>query len=387
MTRFQGKVVIVTGSSSGIGAAAAVLFAKEGAKVTITGRKQSGLEATKKAILEAGANEDDVNVVIADVTDGLGREQIISSTIQKFGHLDILVSYLFCCTFLLIVINQNWSSRTKDITFFIIQSLGSSSGIGAAAAVLFAKEGAKVTITGRKQSGLEATKKAILEAGANEDDVNVVIADVTDGLGREQIISSTIQKFGHLDILVNNAGAAFRTEDGLIGLDAGTDMLEKTMKVNNAGAAFRTEDGLIGLDASTDMLEKTMKVNVYSVVDLTKLARPHLIKSKGEIVNVSSIAGQPISYAMTAYYAMSKSALDQLMRALAIDLIGEGVRVNSVSPGVVVTRFTQNVGLSDEGAEQVRQIKKDVLNYSFLTIFVRIRAKKGSTIPLLTNFT
>ncbi|RCN42944.1 3-oxoacyl-[acyl-carrier-protein] reductase domain protein [Ancylostoma caninum] len=92
MPRFQRKVAIVTGSSSGIGAATAVLFAKEGAKVTITGRKEDGLQATKKAMLEAGAKEDDINVVAADVTDAHGREQIVSSTVQKFGQIDILVS-------------------------------------------------------------------------------------------------------------------------------------------------------------------------------------------------------------------------------------------------------------------------------------------------------
>ncbi|VDM82075.1 unnamed protein product [Strongylus vulgaris] len=114
----------------------------------------------------------------------------------------------------------------------IIADGGSSSGIGAATAVLFAKEGAKVTITGRKQDGLEATKKAMLEAGAKEEDVNVVNADVTDALGREQIVSTTIQKFGHLDILVNNAGATFRDDDGSMGMTASTDILEKTMKLN-----------------------------------------------------------------------------------------------------------------------------------------------------------
>ncbi|VDM78868.1 unnamed protein product [Strongylus vulgaris] len=101
MPRFQGKVAIITGinidlnspagSSSGIGSATAVLFAKEGAKVTITGRKQDGLEA----MLEAGAKEGDINVVVADVVDAVGREEVISSTIKKFGQLDILVSNNF----------------------------------------------------------------------------------------------------------------------------------------------------------------------------------------------------------------------------------------------------------------------------------------------------
>ncbi|EYC40807.1 hypothetical protein Y032_0596g443 [Ancylostoma ceylanicum] len=201
---------------------------------------------------------------------------------------------------------------------------GSSSGIGAATAVLFAKEGAKVTITGRNQDGLQATKKAILEAGGKEDDVNVAVADVTDALGREHIISSTTQKFGQIDILVNNAGAAFRSESGSMGLDAGTDVLEKTMKLN-----------------------------LFSVVDLIQVARPHLVKSKGEIVNVSSMAGQPVAFANLPYYAAAKAALDQMSRAIAIELIAEGVRVNTVSPGAVVTRFGQNMGLTDEMTEQL----------------------------------
>ncbi|CAJ0607939.1 unnamed protein product [Cylicocyclus nassatus] len=200
---------------------------------------------------------------------------------------------------------------------------GSSSGIGAATAVLFAKEGAQVTITGRNQDGLVATKKAMLNAGANEGNLNMVIADVTDSQGRKQIISSTIEKFGQLDILVNNAGAA-----------------------------ISGEDGTSGISASTVLLEKVMKLNVYSVVDMIQLARPYLAKTKGEVINISSICGQPTSYAPVAYYAMSKAALDQMMRSAAIDLIKEGIRVNGVSPGVVVTQFAENMLSNKEIAKQ-----------------------------------
>ncbi|KAK6733312.1 hypothetical protein RB195_017201 [Necator americanus] len=200
---------------------------------------------------------------------------------------------------------------------------GSSSGIGAGTAVLFAKEGAKVTITGRKKDGLAATKKAMLEVGANEDHINVVATDVTDALGREELITSTIRKFGQLDILVNNAGAAF------------------------SGG-----NGATGLAVSTEVLDRTMKLNVNSVIELIQLARPHLVKSKGEIVNVSSIAGLPAAHSSVPYYAMAKAALDQMMRALAIELIAEGVRVNNVNPGAVSTNFTQNFGLSDELAQK-----------------------------------
>ncbi|CAJ0608034.1 unnamed protein product [Cylicocyclus nassatus] len=200
---------------------------------------------------------------------------------------------------------------------------GSSSGIGAGTAVLFAKEGAKVTITGRKRDGLEATKKAMLEAGAKEDDINIVAADVVDAHGREEIVSSTIKKFEKLDILVNNAG-------GLL-----TD-----------------QKGSGGISADLDTLQKTMDLNVYSVTNLIQLARPHLVKAKGEVVNVSSIAGQPRGSTFV-YYSMAKAALDQLTRGVALDLIAEGVRVNSVSPGVVVTRFCQTAGMSDEMAAKL----------------------------------
>ncbi|VDM84973.1 unnamed protein product [Strongylus vulgaris] len=179
----------------------------------------------------------------------------------------------------------------------IIPSQGSSSGIGAATALLFATEGAKVTITGRKPEGLEC----IVDAGGNEDNLNIVIGDVTDAIIREKIISSTVEKWGQIDILVNNAG-------GLIA----------------------DENGSGGIAANLDTLKKTMELNVYSVTHLIQLARPHLVKAKGEIINVSSIAGQPKGSPKFAYYSMAKAALDQLTRALAVELIAEGVRVNSV---------------------------------------------------------
>ncbi|EYC40808.1 hypothetical protein Y032_0596g444 [Ancylostoma ceylanicum] len=198
---------------------------------------------------------------------------------------------------------------------------GSSSGIGAGTAVLFAREGAKVTITGRKQDGLEATKRCIIDAGGKEDNLNVVIADVTDASGREKVVSSTVQKWGQIDILVNNAGGM-----------------------------LRDDKGCGGVTASVDVLEKTMDLNVYSVVQMVQLARPYLAKTKGEVVNVSSIAGQPKGSPKFMYYAMAKAALDQMTRSLALELIPEGVRVNSVSPGAVVTRFCQSSGLSDAEA-------------------------------------
>ncbi|VDM75919.1 unnamed protein product [Strongylus vulgaris] len=200
---------------------------------------------------------------------------------------------------------------------------GSSSGIGAETARLFAKEGAKVTITGRNQDGLEATKQSIISAGGKDDNINVVNADITDAMGREQIVNSTVEKWGQIDILVNNAGGGINDEKG---------------------------QG--GISANLDILKKTMELNVYSVVHMVQLARPHLAKTKGEVVNISSIAGQPKGAPRYVYYAMAKAALDQLTRGLAVELIAEGVRVNSVSPGAVVTKFPQHAGMTDEEAAE-----------------------------------
>ncbi|VDP10702.1 unnamed protein product [Heligmosomoides polygyrus] len=86
-----------------------------------------------------------------------------------------------------------------------------------------------------------------------------------------------------------------------------------------------------------------MDINLRSVIQLVRLCRPHLIRSKGEIVNISSINALNFGFKQVPYYAISKAGLDQFTRALAIDLIGFGVRVNGVSPGIVETDFMDSV--------------------------------------------
>ena len=94
MKRFSGKTVIITGSSSGIGRATAILFAKQGAQVTITGRDAEKLEDTKKVILKATCKPHDLNIVVANLTDPSGLDEIVKSTLDKFGKIDILVSFI-----------------------------------------------------------------------------------------------------------------------------------------------------------------------------------------------------------------------------------------------------------------------------------------------------
>ena len=91
MSRFSGKTVIITGSSNGIGRSAALIFAKDGAQVTITGRHAERLEETRQQLLKAGVPAGNINSVVADVTESSGQDQIINSTLAKFGKIDILV--------------------------------------------------------------------------------------------------------------------------------------------------------------------------------------------------------------------------------------------------------------------------------------------------------
>lgn len=127
-----------------------------------------------------------------------------------------------------------------------------------------------MTITGRNAQRLEDVKKEILKAGRSLDDVNVVVGDVTDSECQRELVESTIAKFGKLDILINNAGASFPDPHGRVGSEVGIEIFDEIIRLN-----------------------------LRSVVELIQKCRAHLIKSKGEIVNVSSIAAgpQPVSEA------------------------------------------------------------------------------------------
>ncbi|ULT95042.1 hypothetical protein L5515_011173 [Caenorhabditis briggsae] len=197
---------------------------------------------------------------------------------------------------------------------------GSSNGIGRATAILLASEGAKVTITGRDSERLEETRQAVLKAGVQEANVNAVVADITTSKGQDLIISSTLKKFGQINILINNAGA------------------------NLPDASGNTRS-----NCAIENLQKMLQLNLQSVVEMTQKTRPHLAKTRGEIVNISSIGAGPSAQPQSVYYSTAKAALDQYSRCTAIDLISEGIRINVVQPGLVSTGFsTAARGLSAE---------------------------------------
>lgn len=198
---------------------------------------------------------------------------------------------------------------------------GATSGIGKAVAQRFADAAAHIVAVGRNPTALNEVRSS-LEASRAE--CLCLSADVTSDVDIRRLLDETIAKFGRLDVLVNAAGH----------LSTGT--IE-----NTSMAAW----------------DSMMNVNVRAVFQLMQLASPHLIETKGNIVNISSVTGQR-SFSGLLAYCVSKAAVDQLTRCAALDLASKGVRVNAVNPGVVVTEIHKRGGMSPEEYEHFLEHSK-----------------------------
>ncbi|GMS93960.1 hypothetical protein PENTCL1PPCAC_16135, partial [Pristionchus entomophagus] len=117
--------------------------------------------------------------------------------------------------------------------------------------------------------------------------------------------------------------------------------------VNNAGGGNFETFGKKVEDIAVSDLDKMMEINVKPVLRLSQIAVPHLEKTKGAIVNVSSI-GAFLKISPMPYYSAAKSALEQMTVQLAGSLIKKGIRVNSVNPGPVLTTFGVTSGATEE---------------------------------------
>lgn len=187
---------------------------------------------------------------------------------------------------------------------------GASSGIGRATALKFATEGSQVVLVARRADKL-AELAAEIEATSGT--ARVVAADLTQEAEIERVVAAAVSHFGGLDILVNAAG------------------------IINLGSYQNTSL------ADWDTL---MNVNVRSLFYLSQQAMPHLIERKGNLVNVSSVAGLRAFPGILAY-CVSKAAVDQLTRCLALEVADQGVRVNAVNPGVIVSNLHREAGMTE----------------------------------------
>lgn len=179
---------------------------------------------------------------------------------------------------------------------------GGNAGIGEAIAKAFAREGASVVITGRRQGELDRVVNDILQAQGK---AFAVAGSVTDEHFAQEAVRQTVQRFGQLDILVNNAGIG--------------DFGKRLHEINDTTWA------------------QVLDVNLTGVFRMTRAVLPQMLKQgRGVIVNISSVASL-VGLPTLSAYAASKGALDALTRALAVDYAKDGIRCNVVNPGLIDT--------------------------------------------------
>ena len=174
---------------------------------------------------------------------------------------------------------------------------GGDSGLGRAAAVAFAKEGANLVIPYYDEHEDANETKAYVEALGSK--CLLLSGDIADEKFSKKIVEETMKKFGRIDVLVNNAGVQYQQDDLTC--------------------------------ISYEQFDKTMKVNVYGMFYLTKEVLPHL-KSGASIINVSSVTtfyGEP----QLIDYVTSKGAIVGFTRSLARSLALRNIRVNAIAPG------------------------------------------------------
>ena len=195
----------------------------------------------------------------------------------------------------------------------VIIVTGASSGIGLASARLFGREGAKVVMAARSLDRLEALAGGV----APEDRVLCVKCDVSREEECRALVEKTVERFGRIDILVNNAGISMR-------------------------AMFK--------DLDLKVIHSLMDVNFWGTVNCTKYALPWLLKSRGSVVGVISIAGYSALPARTGYSA-SKYAVRGFLDTLRIEHLKDGLNVLVFAPGYTSSNV-RNAALTADGSPQ-----------------------------------
>jgi NAD(P)-dependent dehydrogenase (short-subunit alcohol dehydrogenase family) len=191
----------------------------------------------------------------------------------------------------------------------VVLITGALTGIGRAAAVAFAKKGAKVVVSGRRDEAGNALAKELRDLGSEAEFIN---ADVRKEEDVRALVDKTVARFGRLDVAVNNAGT----------------------------------EGQVGpiTDQSAERYAATFDTNVLGVIlSMKHEVRVMQAQGAGNIVNISSTYGHE-GAAGAAIYVGSKHAVEGITKSVALELAKSGIRVNAVAPGPVdtgmLTRFT-----------------------------------------------
>lgn len=200
---------------------------------------------------------------------------------------------------------------------------GGNSGVGAATALLFAREGAKVVISARRQAQLEEVAAKIREAGG---EVLAVVADISRPEDADNLVARTIEAYGRVDVLVNNAGV----------LEAGLKPIDRVLD----------ED-----------MDRIIDTNTKGTMYCMRAASAKMAEcGKGSIINVASVAG--VMGCGGAAYVASKAAVVGVTRHTALRFAGTGIRCNAVCPGTVVTPMVANMNPANMDADMFGQMAK-----------------------------
>jgi serine 3-dehydrogenase len=191
------------------------------------------------------------------------------------------------------------------LTGRIVLITGASAGIGAACARAFAREGARLVLAARRASRLEDMAGELRAAGT---DVLALELDVGDAAAVAGTLGALAPEWRDVDVLVNNAG-----------LGRGLDKLWE------------------GDPADWDEMVDT---NVKGLLYVTRAVLPGMVaRGRGHVINLGSVAGHEV-YPGGAVYCATKHAVDAITRGLRMDVLGTGVRVSTVDPGMVETEFS-----------------------------------------------
>ncbi|WP_020530870.1 SDR family oxidoreductase [Flexithrix dorotheae] len=191
---------------------------------------------------------------------------------------------------------------------------GGSSGIGKALADEFGSKGAKIVITGRNT---EALDHSIADLKEKNIEAFGIKSDVSKEEDNKEMVKQVLEKYGKIDILINNAGISMR-------------------------ALFE--------ELNLDVIRQVMDINFFGTVNATKYCLPEIIKTKGSIIGISSIAGFRGLPGRVGYSA-SKFAMQGFLEALRTELLYKGVHVLTACPGFTASNIRKK-SLTNDGSHQ-----------------------------------